>query len=95
MPFPASRLTDTTATGDVITGPGAPTILIELLPASVMGDQVAGAACQGPVVMGSPKVLWEGRPATRVTSTVSGVNPATGVPVSTAVMKGSPTVLVP
>lgn len=89
MPFPAARLGDLTATGDAITGPGAATVLIENLPASVMGDMVSGAACTGTVTVGSPTVLIMGRPAARVTSTVVGVNPATGVPVTTAIMKGA------
>jgi uncharacterized Zn-binding protein involved in type VI secretion len=78
-----------TATGDPITGPGVPTVLIENLPASVMGDMVSGAACQGSITQGSPTVLIGGRPAARVTSVVAGVNPASGVPVSTTVAKGA------
>ena len=89
MPFPAARLTDQTATGDTITGPGAPTVLIEGMPASVMGDLVSGPACVGSIVMGSPTVLIMGRPAARVTSSVAGANPITGVPVSTVVAKGA------
>lgn len=89
MPFPAARLTDLTATGDAITGPGVPTVLIENMPASVMGDLVSGAACQGSITMGSPTVMIGGRPAARVTSVVTGVNPATGVPVSTTIVKGA------
>jgi uncharacterized Zn-binding protein involved in type VI secretion len=87
--FPAARLGDMTATGDPITGPGVPTVLIENLPASVVGDMVSGAACQGSITQGSPTVLIGGRPAARVTSVVAGVNPASGVPVSTAVAKGA------
>jgi len=89
MPFPAARLTDMTATGDTITGPGIPTVLIENMPASVMGDMVSGAACQGAITQGSPTVLIGGRPAARVTSVVTGVNPVTGVPVSTTIIKGA------
>lgn len=89
MPFPAARLGDMTASGDAITGPGVPTVLIESIPASVMGDMVSGAACQGSITQGSPTVLIGGRPAARVTSVVAGVNPITGVPVSTTVMKGA------
>lgn len=89
MPFPAARLGDMTATGDVITGPGAATVLIENLPASCMGDMVSGAACTGSITVGSPTVLIMGRPAARVTSTVVGVNPVTGVPVTTVIMKGA------
>lgn len=94
MPFPASRLTDVTATGDVITGPGAPTIIIGGMPCSCVGDMVSGAACVGSVTVGSPTVLAAGRPVTRMTSQVVGTNPVTGVPVSTVVALGAPTVLV-
>ena len=89
MPFPAARLGDMTATGDVITGPGVTTVLIENMPAACMGDMVSGAACTGSITVGSPTVLIMGRPAARVTSTVVGVNPATGVPVTTAILKGA------
>jgi uncharacterized Zn-binding protein involved in type VI secretion len=95
MPFPASRLTDVTVTGDVITAPGAPTVLIMGLPASCLGDAVAGSVCVGVVVVGSPTVLITGRPATRITSSVAGANPVTGITVTTAVATGAPTVLVP
>ncbi len=95
MGFPAARIGDMTATGDTITGPGAPTVLIGGQPASVMGDLVNGAACVGSIVMGSPTVLIMGRPAARVTSNVAGANPITGVPVSTVVgPPGCPTVLI-
>ena len=94
MGFPAARLGDQTASGDTITGPGVPTVLIGGLPASVMGDSVSGAACTGAVSMGSPTVLIGGRPATRMTSTVNGANPVTGVPVATTVVKGQPNVLI-
>ncbi len=87
--FPAARLGDMTATGDPITGPGVPNVLIENMPASVVGDMVSGAACQGSITQGSPTVLIGGRPAARVTSVVAGVNPASGVPVSTTVAKGA------
>jgi uncharacterized Zn-binding protein involved in type VI secretion len=89
MPFPAARVGDITATGDTITGPGAATVLIENMPASVIGDLVNGAACVGAITVGSPTVLIMGRPAARVTSTVTGANPATGVPVSTMIAKGA------
>ena len=87
MPFPAARVGDMTATGDTVTGPGVATVLIENMPASVVGDMVTGAACQGTVTVGSPTVLIMGRPAARMTSTVVGVNPATGVPVTTTLLK--------
>lgn len=94
MGFPAARLGDTTVTGDAITGPGVPTVLIGGQPASVMGDMVAGGACVGSITKGSATVMIMGKPAAQVTSTVSGSNPATGVPVSTAVGKGEPTVMI-
>jgi len=94
MPFPAARVGDTTATGDTITGPGVATVLIGGMPASVMGDLVAGNACTGAITMGSPTVLIGGRPAARVTSQVTGVNPYSGVPVTTVVGVGAPTVLI-
>jgi len=92
--FPAARLGDMTATGDTITGPGMPNVLIGGLPASVVGDLVAGNACTGAITMGSMTVLIGGRPAARVTSQVTGVNPYTGVPVTTAVVKGQLNVLI-
>ena len=94
MPFPVARISDVTATGDAITGPGVPTVLIGGLPAAVMGDLVSGAAVVGSVIMGSPTVLVGGRPAARLTSVVVGANPATGIPVSTTVATGCPTVLI-
>ncbi len=97
MPFPISRiLEDLTATGDAILGPGAPTIMACGAPVSVMGDEVVGAACEGAVLEGSPTVMADGRPVTRTTSSVTGVNPETGAPVSTTVAgPGAPTILVP
>jgi uncharacterized Zn-binding protein involved in type VI secretion len=94
MSFPAARVSDVTATGDTITGPGVPTVLIGGLPAAVVGDLVSGAACVGAISMGSMTVLIGGRPAARMTSQVTGANPATGVPVSTVVAKGQPNVLI-
>jgi uncharacterized Zn-binding protein involved in type VI secretion len=95
MPFPAARIGDMTVTGDAITGPGMPTVLIAGMPASVVGDIVSGAACTGAIVMGSMTVLIGGRPAATVTSQVAGVNPITGVPVSTVIgPPGAVTVLI-
>ncbi len=83
--FPAARISDLTVTGDIITGPGVPTVIIGYLPASVVGDFVSGAACTGTIVLGSMSVLTGGRPAARLTSQVTGVNPASGAPVTTVV----------
>jgi uncharacterized Zn-binding protein involved in type VI secretion len=95
MGTPAARLTDMTATGDPITGPGIPNVLIGGLPAAVIGDIVSGTVCVGAISVGSPTVLISGRPAARLGSTVTGVNAVTGVPVTTAVMTPCcPTVLI-
>ena len=85
MGFPAARLGDMTVTGDPITGPGVPTVLIMGQPAAVAGDTVSGAACTGAITMGSPTVLIMNRPAARTNDPVVGVNPASGVPVSTTI----------
>ncbi len=76
---PAARLTDmhtcpmqTPGTppiphvGGPIIGPGAPTVLIEGMPAAVMGDT---CICTGPpdsIVMGSGTVMIGGMPAARL-----------------------------
>lgn len=94
MPGPAARVGDVTATGDVITGPGALTVLIGGLPAAVVGDMVSGAACVGAIAVGSMTVLIMDRPAATVGSQVTGANPATGVPVTTAVSMGAMNVII-
>lgn len=94
MSFPAARVGDMTMTGDPITGPGVATVLIGGMPASVMGDLISGAACVGVIVMGSATVLIGGRPAARTTSSVTGSNPASGVPVTTAINGLGVTVLI-
>ena len=94
MPGPAARVGDTTATGDAITGPGVPTVLIGGMPAAVVGDVVSGAACVGAIMMGSFTVMIMSRPAATIGSQVVGANPATGVPVTTAVAIGAMNVLI-
>lgn len=94
MGLPAARVGDITASGDAITGPGVPTVLIMGQPACVLGDMVSGAACTGSIIMGSMTVLISGRPAVRMSDPVAGANPATGVPVSTTVMGMGATVLI-
>lgn len=93
MSFPAARLTDTTATGDIITGPGVPTVLIGGLPAATVSDATVGAACTGMITMGSSTVVIGGRPAARISSQVNGVN-TVGAPTTTIVAKGAPNVLI-
>ena len=92
--FPAARMGDTTMTGDAITGPCAPTVLIAGAFASVVGDSVNGSACVGSIATGSATVFINNRPAARVSSVVNGANPATGVPVSTTIASGAPNVLI-
>lgn len=95
MSFPAACVGDITVTGDAILPPGVPTVLIANRPAAVVGDVVSGAACSGAIAMGSMTVLIGGRPAARVTSQVTGVNPVSGVPVTTAIAPpGAVTVLI-
>lgn len=92
---PAARLGDITATGDAITGPGAPTVLIMGQPAAVVGNTVSGAACTGTIIAGSATVLVAGTPAARVGDQVTGTNPASGAAVSTVIAPpGAPTVII-
>lgn len=95
MSRPAARLGDVTATGDAITAPGAPTVLIAGQPAARLGDIVSGAACSGSIIVGSASVLIANQPAARMGDSVTGVNPASGVPVTTAIGGPcAPTVLI-
>ncbi len=71
--------------GGPIVGPGVPNVLIEKLPASVVGDM---ATCVGPpdtIVKGSATVMISGRPAVRIGDTTA----HGGV-----VVAGAPTVIV-
>lgn len=67
--------------GGPIVGPGAPTVIIEGMPASVVGDMLI---CVGPpdaVVKGSTTVMIEGRPAARMgDETAHGGTILTGAP---------------
>lgn len=93
--LPAAHITGQTATGDTIVGPGCPTVLVCGMPGSVVGDAVAGTVCVGSVVVPCPTVLYGGMPSTYTTSSVVGVNPESGVPVTTAAIPSAPTVLLP
>ena len=66
----AARIADSTADG-VITGPGAPTVLIGGMPAAVVGDIATPASGNIPMafVAGSFTVLIGGKPALRVGDT--------------------------
>jgi uncharacterized Zn-binding protein involved in type VI secretion len=89
---PAARVTDPSGHPGMITGPGAPNVLIGGLPAAVLGDlhtcampPVAGPHPPSPMVMGSANVLIGGRPAVRL-GDLSGC----GAPI----VMGQPTVLI-
>jgi uncharacterized Zn-binding protein involved in type VI secretion len=87
--MPVGTITNTTATGDLVVGPGAPTILVKGLPVSCMGDMVAGAMCTTGAVIMTPAVtkLAKGRPMVCMTSMVVGIGPPPlCLPVSTTVM---------
>lgn len=97
MPMPPATLASVTATGDVVTGPGAPTILMMGMPASCLGDAVAGPMCVGAIAVSpAPTVLLMGRPAAALTGTATGTNPAAlGAPAAPPLMVTVPvTVLV-
>ncbi len=92
---PAARLTDTQTcpmvtgivphVGGPIIGPGAATVLINSLPAAVLGDN---CTCVGPpstIIKGSATVMITGKPAARL-----GDNTAHGG----TIVLGSPTVMI-
>lgn len=57
--------------GGPITGPGVPTVLIEKMPAAVMGDM---CVCVGPpdtIIKGSATVMIGGKPAARMGDTTA------------------------
>ncbi|MGN0903453.1 MAG: hypothetical protein ACI4M9_09210 [Succinivibrio sp.] len=82
---PSATLVNLTATGDVVTGPGMPTNLVNGLPQACLGDLVAGAVCVGAITFStSVTYITKGRPVANLSALVSGVNPITGIPVATA-----------
>ncbi|MDR1986073.1 MAG: PAAR domain-containing protein [Treponema sp.] len=87
MPTPVATITNLTATGDVIIGPGALTTMVKGLPIACLGDAVAGPMCiTGAITMTTELTnLAKGRPIANLGSLVTGVSPI-GVPVSTAVL---------
>lgn len=86
----AVRVGDVTTHGGVVTGPGAPTVMIGGMPVAVMGDMhtcaiVPTAATphipSSPFLIGSTSVLICGKPAIRVTDIcLCGANAAVGYP---------------
>ncbi|MFI9550366.1 PAAR domain-containing protein [Nonomuraea endophytica] len=83
---PAARVTDVTAHGGAVVGPGAPTVLIGGLPAAVLGDLHAcpiqpGHPPSTPFTAGSATVLIAGRPALRMGDLSGcGATPVAGAP---------------
>jgi len=91
----AARLTDMTAHGGLVTGPGAATVLIGKLPAACMGDMHTCPMCNGPVphvggpiVMGCFTVFICKKPAARQTDMAICVGPPSSI------LMGCPTVLI-
>ena len=85
MPTPAATLLNTTATADVVTGPGMPLNIVNGLPVACMGDTVAGPVCTGVIAMSTAvNHSIKGRPIANIGAMVTGVNPITGIPVATA-----------
>ena len=76
MPTPSATLVNLTATGDLVTGPGMPTNLVNGLPQACMTGAVT--------VTTAVNMLTKERPCTNLGSVVTGVNPLTGIPVATA-----------
>ncbi len=86
----AARTGDATTHGGVITGPGAATVLIGGMPATVMGDMHACPIVptpasphlpSSPFLLGSTTVLICGKPAIRITDMcLCGANAVVGCP---------------
>ena len=85
---PTVSIANLTATGDVVTGPGAITKLVKGLPRACMGDLVAGPVCVSGVITSPIPTTFNnivmGRPQADLSSVVAGVS-VVGVPVSTVV----------
>ncbi|MEO8153906.1 MAG: PAAR domain-containing protein [Rhizobacter sp.] len=88
---PAARVSDPTSHPGTIAGPGVATVLIEKMPASVVGDTHSCAFAATPqhppstMVTGSATVLIGGRPAVRLGDAAA---------CSATVVAGAPTVLI-
>ncbi len=84
--MPTATLTNASATGDVITAVGMPNRLCGGLPVACVGDMVTGPVCTGSMAISTAVTrLMGGRPVANVTTQVVGVNPITGIPVTTAI----------
>jgi uncharacterized Zn-binding protein involved in type VI secretion len=86
---PAARLTDMTAHGGTVMGPGVPTVLIGKMPAATMGDQHVCPMMTpgtppiphvgGPILLGSTGVFIGKKPAARVGDMAMCVGPPSQV----------------
>jgi uncharacterized Zn-binding protein involved in type VI secretion len=86
---PAARLTDMTAHGGMITGPGVPTVLIGKMPAATLGDMhmcpmVTPAVppiphVGGPILLGSTGVFIGKKPAARMGDMAMCVGPPSSI----------------
>lgn len=84
--MPTTTLTNASATGDVITAVGMPNRICGGLPIACVGDMVTGPVCTGSMAVSTAVTrLMGGRPVANVTTQVVGVNPITGIPVTTAI----------
>lgn len=98
MGKPAARLTDPTAHGGLIVGPGVPTVLIGKMPAATMGDNHVCPMMTpgtppiphvgGPITLGSTGVFIGKKPAARMGDMAVCVGPPA------TVIMGCPTVLI-
>ena len=86
MPTPVATIVNTTATADVIIGPGAVTTMVKGLPCACLGDPVAGPLVVTGVITMTTAInkLAKGRPQACIGSIVTGVSPI-GIPVASAV----------
>jgi uncharacterized Zn-binding protein involved in type VI secretion len=91
----ACRSGDEDSYGDLVTGPCCATVLIDDLPASIVGDIISGQTMLGSVTVGSPSVFYENVAANRIGSTCAGESLELGTPLSSVMATGSTTVLVP
>lgn len=82
---PVATLTNATATGDVVTGPGCPIRIVNGLPEACLGDLVTGPTVTGAISISTAVTRVVGcRPVANLTAMVSGVNPITGIPMVSA-----------
>ena len=83
---PTATLANATATGDVVTAVGMPTRLCNGIPIACIGDMVTGSVVTGTLAVSTAVTrVMAGRPIGNITSQVVGVNPITGIPVTTAI----------